>query len=244
MRVRELATGEETAPIRLAPTSVSVRPRLSPDGALLSWEEMSGGKLVSFVGKTGEPSGQELCRDCRVLGFTSDARRVLLRTGPRQVVLRGLAGGPDLPALDAETGSVLDADLSWDDRWLAALLGHPDGTVSIEVVPVADGASPAARTVEIARSDRWLSSPRWSPDGSRVYFLSVRDGFVCIWAQAVDPVTKARRGEAFAVFHAHRNPWRMMVPRSAFSLSVGPHRLVFNATEMTGNVLMAKLPPE
>jgi hypothetical protein len=98
--------------------------------------------------------------------------------------------------------------------------------------------------MEIARSARWLSSPRWSPDGSRVYYISARDGFVCIWAQAVDPATKAPRGEPFAVFHAHRNPWRMMAPRWVYSLSVGPHRLVFNAAELTGSVLMAKLPPE
>ncbi len=69
IRVRELASGEETVPLRLVPTSISVRPRLSPDGALLAWEEFADGKFASFVGKTGEPSGQELCRDCRLLGF-------------------------------------------------------------------------------------------------------------------------------------------------------------------------------
>ena len=62
--------------------------------------------------------------------------------------------------------------------------------------------------------------------------MAVRDGFLCLWAQAVDPGTKAPRGEPFAVFHAHRNPWRMMAPRG-HSLSVAPHRLVFNAAELT-----------
>jgi hypothetical protein len=74
--------------------------------------------------------------------------------------------------------------------------------------------------------------------------MAVRDGFLCIWAQAVDPDTKAPRGEPFAVFHAHRNPWRRGAPRGAFSLSVSHHRLVFNAAELTGSVLMAKLPPD
>jgi hypothetical protein len=244
IRVRDLASGEETVPLQLPATSIFIRPRLSPDGALLAWEQFADGKFASFVGKTGEPSGQELCRDGRLLGFASDGRRVLLRTGPRRVILRDISSASETPMFEPEAGAVIDADLSWDDRWLATLVGGPESTVAIHVVPVADGTARGPRSVEIARSDRWLSSPRWSPDGSRVYYMSVRDGFLCIWAQAVDPATKAPRGEPFAVFHAHRNPWRMTAPRAAFSLSVGRHRMVFNAAELTGSVLMSQLPPD
>jgi serine/threonine protein kinase len=244
VRVRELASGEETVPLRLTPIAISLRPRLSPDGALLAWEELADGKFASFVGKTSGPAGQEQCKDCRLLGFASDGRRVLLRTGPRRVLLRDLSIGSETPVFEQSAGALLDADLSGDDRWLATLVGGSDSTVAIHVVPVANGTAGGTRSVEIARSDRWLSSPRWSPDGSRLYYMAVYDGFLCIWARAVDPATKAPRGEPFAVFHAHRNPWRMMGPRGAYSLSVAPHRLVFNAAELTGSVLMAKLPPE
>jgi dipeptidyl aminopeptidase/acylaminoacyl peptidase len=225
-------------------TSISVRPRLSPDGALLAWEQFEGDEFVSFAGRTGEPSEQELCRGCRLLGFASDGQRVLLRTGPGELVLRDVSGGSETPVYEQPAGTLSDADLSWDDRWLATVGGGTDGTVAIHAVPAAGGAAREARSVEIARSDRWLSSPRWSPDASRIYYMAVRDGFLCIWAQAVDPDTKAPRGEPFAVFHAHRNPWRMGAPRGAFSLSVSHHRLVFNAAELTGSVLMAKLPPD
>jgi Tol biopolymer transport system component len=231
-------------PLRLPPTSISVRPRLSPDGGLLAWEEFADGKFACFVGKTGEPSGQELCKDCRLLGFASDAKRILLRTGPRRIVLRDVSSGGETSVFEPEAGAVIDADLSWDDRWLAILVGGPDSTIAIQVVRVAGGTAHGARGVEIARSDRWLSSPRWSPDGSRLYYMAVRDGFLCIWARAVDPATKAPHGEPFAVFHAHRSPWRMTAPRAAFSLSVAQHRLVFNAADVTGSVLMAQLPPE
>jgi Tol biopolymer transport system component len=244
IRVRELASGNETVPLRLTPIVISLRPRLSPDGALLAWEELADGKFASFVGKTSGPAGQEQCKDCRLLGFASDGRRVLLRTGPRRVLLRDLSIGSETPVFEQSAGALLDADLSGDDRWLATLVGGSDSTVAIHVVPVANGTAGGTRSVEIARSDRWLSSPRWSPDGSRLYYMAVYDGFLCIWARAVDPATKAPRGEPFAVFHAHRNPWRMMGPRGAYSLSVAPHRLVFNAAELTGSVLMAKLPPE
>jgi Tol biopolymer transport system component len=242
VRVRDLASGQETVPLRLYPIAASQRPRLSPDGGLLAWEEIAADKLVSFVGKVGAASGRELCRDCRLLGFASDGRRVLLRTTPRRVVLRDASSGSETAVFEPKAGMVIDADLSWDDRWLAVVVGRPDRTVGILVVPVGTGGE--LPSVEIARSDGWLSSPRWSPDGSRVYYMAIRDGFLCIWAQAVDPGTKVPRGEPFAVVHAHRNPWRTGAPRGAFSFAVAPHRLVFNAAELTGSILMAKLPPE
>ena len=89
-----------------------------------------------------------------------------------------------------------------------------------------------------------LTSPRWSPDGDRLYYMAVHDGFLCIFAQALEPASKAPRGEPSAVFHAHGNPWRMVAPRAYYSIAVARRRLVFGAVEMTGNVLMAKLPPD
>ena len=55
---------------------------------------------------------------------------------------------------------------------------------------------------------------------------------------------RARRGEPVAVLHAHGNPWRTSAPRSGYSLAVGRDRIVFNAAEITGNVLMGQLPPD
>jgi hypothetical protein len=74
--------------------------------------------------------------------------------------------------------------------------------------------------------------------------MTNRDGFVCTWAQELDPATKRPRGEPVAVFHAHGNPWRTSAPRRAYSVAVGRDRIVFNALEITGNILMAQLPPD
>jgi hypothetical protein len=113
---------------------------------------------------------------------------------------------------------------------------------AIDVVPVGEGAPSRSRGVEIRRSDDWLSSPRWSPDGDHLYYMAVHDGFFCIFVQALDPASKTPRGEPLAVFHAHRNPWRMMAPRGIYTIAVSRRRLVFGGVEMTGNILMAKLP--
>jgi dipeptidyl aminopeptidase/acylaminoacyl peptidase len=242
LRVRGLGTGEESTVMRLASPAIFQSPRLSPDGALLAWSARDAGKWVVHVAPTGEASGEEICEGCFLLGFPSEGR-VLLSAGPR-VYLRRVADGTETSLVTVESGDLLDADLSWDGRWLATLEGRPDGKWVIEVVPVGEGAPGGARGVEIRRSDDWLTSPRWSPDGDRVYYMAVHDGFFCIWVQALDPASKAPRGEPLAVFHAHRNPWRMMAPRGIYGVAVSRRRLVFGGVEMTGNILMAKLPPE
>jgi len=80
-------------------------------------------------------------------------------------------------------------------------------------------------------------------DGDRIYFIAKRDGFHCVWVQALDRVTKRPRGPRRRVPRAPQ-PWVMWSPPWAFSLSVGRRQLVFNAAEITGNVLMGKLPSE
>jgi hypothetical protein len=244
IHLRDLTSGEDTAPIQSSTRTISLNPRLSADGALVSWEDRVDGKWAAFVGKAGDSSGREVCRDCTLFGFFSDSRHVLSTSGPNGLVRRTVEGGAETPLLELQTGAILDADASWDDRWLAVAIGRPDGTVGLRLAPVGERAASPTEGIPVAEAERWLASPRWSPDGSRLYYLSGRDGFVCLWAQALDPATKRARGEPVAVFHAHRNPWRMNLPRGGFSFRVGRDRIVFNASEMTGNVLMGRLPPE
>jgi predicted Ser/Thr protein kinase len=242
LRVRDLRTGEESPTMRLASSAIWQAPRLSPDGAFLAWSSVDHGQSVTRVTRIGEQGGEELCRDCVLLGFPSEGH-VLLGAGPR-VYLRGLSDGTERSLVTVESGDLLNADLSWDGRWLATLVGRPDGTWAIEVAPVGEGVPHEAGGVEIWRSGDWLTSPRWSPDGDRLYYMAVHDGFFCVFVQALDPASKKPRGEPFAVFHAHRNPWRMMAPRWLYGVAVSRRRLVFGGVEMTGNILVAKLPPD
>jgi hypothetical protein len=121
---------------------------------------------------------------------------------------------------------------------------RPDGSTALHVVPVGERAVPATGWITMPESDRLRSGARWSPEGDRIDYIAHRDGFSCIWAQALDPATKKPRGMPVAVFHAHRNPWFMNPPPWAYSLSVGRRRVVFNAGEITGNVLIGQLPPD
>ena len=81
------------------------------------------------------------------------------------------------------------------------------------------------------------NKPRWSPDGNLIYFTSTRDGFGCIWAIRLDPATKRPVGEPFEVRHFHRTRLSMSVfALGEYELSVARDKLVFELTEITGNI--------
>src|SRR6202042_2706621 len=50
--------------------------------------------------------------------------------------------------------------------------------------------------------------PEVSPDGNTVYFTFTRDGYLCFWAQRLDPVTKHPLGPPFAFEHFHNSEGR------------------------------------
>jgi hypothetical protein len=47
--------------------------------------------------------------------------------------------------------------------------------------------------------------PQFSPDGNTIYFTSTRDGYLCIWAQRLDPMTKQPVGAAYPYQHFHNS---------------------------------------
>jgi hypothetical protein len=83
------------------------------------------------------------------------------------------------------------------------------------------------------------NKPRWAPDGNSIYFTSTRDGFACIWAIRLDPATKRPVGKPSEVRHFHNMRLSMsFAPLAAYELSVARDKLVFELTEITGNIWM------
>ena len=81
--------------------------------------------------------------------------------------------------------------------------------------------------------------PAWSPDGRFLYFISERDGFRCVWARSLNPLTKQPAGDAFAVRHFHSARFSLRhVGSQGFltGLSVGDGALLFSMGELKGNV--------
>jgi hypothetical protein len=83
-------------------------------------------------------------------------------------------------------------------------------------------------------------APVWSPDGNLLYFISERDGYRCIWAQRLHPVTKAAMDQPFAVQHFHSGARALLTNFRANPLQVGlsasTQGLVYSLEELRGNI--------
>jgi Tol biopolymer transport system component len=103
---------------------------------------------------------------------------------------------------------------------------------------------PTEQAEQIAATDgkNWDVLPEFSPDGKRIYFLSQRDGFRCLWTQPLDAATKKPVGAPVPVYHLHsarRTP--MTVRQGQVSISLARDKIVFTMEERTGNIWLAEL---
>ena len=243
--LQDRATGVQRVGLTLPGVTISSYPRLSADGTLLSWRLPVEGEWVSYVASTTDLVGREICRGCAVVDFFADGKNALVDWGRRLSRVR-IDDGQETPILELVKGrALLETDLAPDDRWLAVATGEPDGSVAISAVPAQEPAVEPEDWVRIAGSDRWVGVPRWSNDGKTLYFLSDRDDHICVWGRGLDPETKAPTGAPFAVVHAHQSRMQMQpMNRRMWTLEVGRDRLIFNATEMAGDVYTAMLERE
>jgi dipeptidyl aminopeptidase/acylaminoacyl peptidase len=148
---------------------------------------------------------------------------------------------PVVPLKDAILTAV---QYSPDGKWIAFDARSFHSTAQVYIAP-AEGAQPLpqAQWTAITQGRSEDIEPAWSPNGSLLYFLSDRDGFRCIWARALDPGTKAPRGEPFAVqhFHSARRSLRRILGNGGFpGLHAVPGRLTFSFGELTGNIWLER----
>jgi hypothetical protein len=240
IRVRDLESGDESTPVVSTSRTVSLQPELSGDGSVLAYRDRTDGAMAFLYRRLGDTVGREICRDCWVYGFFSDPSFVLVEMEGR-LVKQDLATGTQTPLVEASNGVFLGADLSFDDAWLVLSIGESGEPIRFYAVPVKDRLIPREEWILIDEDTDYKSRPRWSASGNMVYYLSDRDGFLCIWGLRLDPVRKTPLGDPVPVFHAHRNGQTMIGPRGAWTLSVGPDRLVFNPAEVRGDIWKSKL---
>ena len=77
----------------------------------------------------------------------------------------------------------------------------------------------------------------WSPNGQRLYFLSRRDGFWCIWSQRLDPATMKPAGEIAILRHLHE---RSAGSPQTFGYAMSADHLYFPLAEFKGNIWLAE----
>jgi DNA-binding winged helix-turn-helix (wHTH) protein/Tol biopolymer transport system component len=193
---------------------------IASDGSKVSFEQdcdnrrWQSGEPVNcgFVASVESERPRKVCESCIPKDFSSDGSVLLVRKfnpvrddePPGWIAALNLTSGNEKQLAVSPSGAIESASYSWDDRWiiLEKTLGRTRRQIMI--APVRDGTA--------SKEPEWISvtdglhndfGPQFSPDGNVAYFISKRDGYGCIWAQRLDPLTKRPMGEAFGYEHFH-----------------------------------------
>ena len=243
----DTSTGKES-PVGSGPED-QLWPVISPDGSQAAWAETRIGRYEHFSKPIAGGSTEVLCEDCgpAVLGWSRDGRMELINSfhGLRQRLGVSLikTGGRGKTALLEDPNSDLRyARFSPDGRWIVMLGRIDGGSTRIYLAPFREELVPPKEWIALTDGSGWEASPQWSPDGRLVYYVSTRDGYHCIWAQALDAADKPS-GAAFAVYHFHsarRLPTAL--PFDETDLFVGRNQILVSLSELTGNIWGTRVP--
>jgi Tol biopolymer transport system component len=152
----------------------------------------------------------------------------------RGIFLWGRDSGETTSLLMDQEQSYYQGQFSPDQRWVAWETSR--GELQVARFRGARSIPPSER-IQISNVGLTAQKPRWSPDGNLLYHLSSQDGFVCIYAQPLDPATKQPRGESVDLYHSHgtRNTIGN-VEMSTRAISVASDKIVFSMSDRTGNI--------
>ena len=238
VRVKDLKNGRETS-IPTQGEFLNKRPRLSPDGSVLAYQNTVSDKNRTYLVSGGSTAGREVCESCPIVCLFSDANYALV-AGRRNELLRlNVGSGERIPVLTVESGIIFDAGLSPDDRWIGFIVGKPDGRVALNAAPLGPAPVSEKDSILVCEDGHYLGSPKWSPNGRFLYYLSERDGCCCLYAQRLDPVSKRPVGGAIGVYHAHQARFRLNFPPGNGTLGIASDKIVFQVSNMTGNIYLA-----
>lgn len=241
--IRELATGRETAVS--SDDAGKCAAVLSPDGSQVAWSVCGPGKEPVYIARIGGDLSvsipEMVCDDCgRVADWPRGGDSILFvdHSSPTRVGI--LSPSSHAHSLIASSRYSLDSPrFSPDGNWLALTAVHSGGDrAQIFVIPMQHAkAAPESAWIAVTSGDSWDDKPVWPQHGDALLFYSRRDGFGCIWRQALNRVTRRPDGppaEALS-FHGSRLSLRQLSSDLA-SLSASGDELVFTALESTGSV--------
>jgi eukaryotic-like serine/threonine-protein kinase len=239
LRWRDLRTGEETT-IPTQGGTLGSLPRLSPDGSALAYRDRIAGSWRTFVVPAGTTSGREVCAACLLLDFFSGPGFALTMNKAGDLEKMNLETGATTPVLAAGQFDVSDASLSPDGERLAFLAGEPDGQVAIQILSISGPQAERREAILVTRDHRYLSRPAWSPNGRYLYYLSEKNDRCSLFAQALEPRTKAPLGEPREVYFSPDSRFALNYPKGLGTIGVAADKVIFMASELSGNIYLTK----
>jgi serine/threonine protein kinase len=240
LRLWDLRKGEEKA-FPMSTVQINLNPRISPDGAVIAYRVTSAGKAKTFIFSEKDPAGREVCDGCMILAFYGDSNFAVIREGDGRLARLDIATGERTVLLESRSGEIMDPALSPDDRWLAFVLGKPDGRVAMCLAPLDDTGAPAPEEgwIVLYEQDRFLGSPAWSPDGSHLFYVSERGGPCAVWVQKLEPGSKKPVASSRIVYRPPQTRFNMNIPKGNATVAAARDKLAIWMGEGSGNIYMA-----
>jgi Tol biopolymer transport system component len=237
---KDLETNRER--ILYSASDILYNARVAPFGSKVFFSGKSADMFaIPIVGGTVD----KLCPKCgSVTGVSNSGDRVLFEPNQDEhLMMLDVASGKTVKLVDRGDPHLLLSlgQFSPDGNWAAfQAINNETRASAVYVVPIS-GELPVPREKWIALTDssELTRDAVWAPASPFLYYTSEKDGFRCIWARRLDPLTKAPQGEPLPVQHFHTA--RLALRNRASSgniigLSAGGNRLVFTLTETTGNI--------
>jgi Tol biopolymer transport system component len=221
-------------------------PCMTRDGARVFYQSLAiGGKTAVTFASRATGITTEVCSNC---GFptdvSADERYLLLQHdhgGHASLELLELSSGRRVDVLNDAEDTLFRGHFSPDGRWVVFHVALKNGGTQEFVAPFS-GPQVIAR-------DRWIpltdgraatDAPRWSLDGNDIYYLSRRDGYLCIWRQRLDRGTKRPVGDPIAFFHSHgRQRSIANVTVGGSDILIARDKVVFSMAEIKGGLWVA-----
>jgi len=240
---KNLQTGKETP---LASTaSAEWHPLISRDGAMAAYTvDDAKSHSIYVVPASGGKATQAASVSAWIFDWSPDKQHLLFH--------QKSSTEPNLKVLDLRSGVVSDflarpgftmyqSKFSPDGHWVAFEAVTPSSRADLAdsrlFIVKAENGIPVRGLDWILVSDEhgWSDKPRWSPDGNTLYFVSDRDGFLCIWAERLDPATKRPVSLPFPIYHFHKGRLSLM-NTGLLEIDVASDRMVMGMGELSGNI--------
>lgn len=234
---RDLVSGKET---RVNTTPGAFISCISRDGRRVVYRNQPRGPQGFQVYMVAEGDQVLVCNDCVVPNNVTRGGEMLIDEdlSPSRLRVVMTARKEGVTILKNPTWGVSTGRLSPDERWIAF---HTSPRIDARQVYVAPFRGPV-----LIEQKEWIPVTddrgreryaAWSPDGNTLYFLSERDGFRCIRAQRLDPVSKRPVGPPLDIYHFHQARRSLTSGDPiANGFQVAVDKAVFALAETTGNI--------
>jgi Tol biopolymer transport system component/DNA-binding winged helix-turn-helix (wHTH) protein len=240
IRVKDLDTGTEAA--ISGGESSPFGPEISGDGSMVAYA--ADEKL--YVTQADNPSRHIVSGAGKPWGWSPKHEQLFFCKFDNQrakISVLDVASGRQSLFLSKPDYNFFQARYSPDARAVAVIACAAEKTGCwVSIVPLnSQGIPQTEGWIAIDHPSLWDDKPRWSPNGDLLYFISDRDGHLCLWAQRLDLGTKRPIGAPFPVYHFHNSRLAMInVGTGALEIDVARDKIVMGLGELTGNIWSLK----